>query len=58
MGVRVKSLQRRVLVVGINRYMSDALVLQELDEVHGEETLPTPPFPLRIKSSRFMGFGV
>lgn len=37
MRVWVEALQRRVLVVGVNGDVRDALVLEELDEVDGEE---------------------
>jgi hypothetical protein len=49
-GVGMKSLQGGILVVGIARHERYA-VFEELDEVHGEETLPTPPLPLRMRLS-------
>ena len=51
--VRVKPLQRRILVVGINRDVGDALVLEELDEVDGEETFADTAFAIEDEVETF-----
>src|SRR6266496_2917597 len=42
--VWVKPLQSRILVVGINGDVGDALVLEELDEIDGEEAFADTAF--------------
>jgi hypothetical protein len=51
--VRVKPFQRRILVVGINREVRNAFVLQELDEVHDEEAFPDSAFAVEDEVETF-----
>jgi hypothetical protein len=49
----MKPLQRRVLVVAINRDVSDAPVLEELHEVDGEEAFADAAFAIEDKVETF-----
>ena len=42
--IGMKPLQRRILVVAVNRGVSDALVFEELNEIDGEETFTDTAF--------------
>jgi hypothetical protein len=45
--------ERRVFVIVVKGGMGDVPVFEVLDKVDGEEALPTPPLPLRMRVSRF-----
>jgi len=51
--VGVKSFQRRVLVVAVNRDVGDALVFEELDEIDGEETFADAAFAIKDENQSF-----
>ena len=52
-GVRVKPFQRGILVVAINGNVSDAFVLEELDEIHGEEAFADSAFAVEDEVETF-----
>src|ERR1035437_9667376 len=52
----MKPLQRRVLVVAINRDVSDAPVLEELHEVDAEETFADAAFAIEDEVETFHVF--
>jgi hypothetical protein len=49
----MKPLQRRILVVTVNRDVRDAFVLEELDEIDGEETFPHTAFAVEDEVETF-----
>ena len=51
--VGMKPFQRRVLVVAVNRDMSDALVFEELDEIDGKETFADAAFAIKDENQSF-----
>ena len=51
--VGMKPLQRRILVVAINRDVGDALVFEELDEVDGEEAFADAAFAIEDEIESF-----
>jgi hypothetical protein len=57
-GVGMKPLQRRVLVVESIATCAMPLSLRNWTKLTAKKLLPTPPLPLRMKSSRFMWFQV
>ena len=52
-GVRMKPFQRRVFIVGINRDVGDALVLEKLDEIDGEEAFADTAFAVEDEVETF-----
>lgn len=51
--VGMKPFQRRVFVVGINRDMGNALVLEELDKVHREEAFADAALAVKDENETF-----
>ncbi len=51
--VGMKPLQRRILVVGVNRDVRDTFVLEELDEIHSEEALADAAFAIQDQIESF-----
>jgi hypothetical protein len=52
-GFGMKPFQRRVFVVAVNRDMSNALVLEELDIIDGKETFADTPLAVKDENQSF-----
>ena len=53
--VGMKSFQRRVFIIAVNRDMGDALVFEELDEIDGEEAFADAAFAIKDENQSFHG---
>jgi hypothetical protein len=53
-GIRVEALERRVLVIGIDRAVSDPTIFQILDEVRGDEALSDSAFAVNNEVDLFV----
>jgi hypothetical protein len=49
----MKSFQRRVFIIAVNRDMGDALVFEELDEIDGEEAFADAAFAIKDENQSF-----
>ena len=52
--IRVEPLERRVLVIGIDRAVSDPTIFQILDEVRGDEALSDSAFAVNNEVDLFV----
>jgi hypothetical protein len=54
LGFGVEAFEGGILLVAVDGDEGDVLVFEVLDQVDGEEALPTPPLPLRMRLSRLV----